>query len=168
MIHTFWITSWTCLEISGLKLIFHWTAHFVILVRSFVKWFDDVLIICIVANNEVLSANRFGLHWSLSDKSLIWIRNKRGPRIDPCGTPLRASLQDECLPFRTTLCFRDFKKSVKTFIDKSRLIKEYPCLEPDWFEHTNSFSMQNQNISLYIRRSNFFPKIGRVKQVDNF
>ena len=65
------ITSWACLEISGLKLIFHWKAHFVILVKSLFKSFVAFLILCTVANNEVSSANSFGLHWRPSDKSLI-------------------------------------------------------------------------------------------------
>ena len=33
--------------------------------------------------------------------------------LDPCRTPARTSLPDECWPFRTSLCFHDFKKSVK-------------------------------------------------------
>ena len=35
--------------------------------------------------------------------------------LDPCGTLARTSLPDECWPLRTSLCFRDFKKSVKIF-----------------------------------------------------
>ena len=65
------IPSWACSEISGLKLIFHWKAHFVILVKSLFKSFVAFLILCTVANNEVSSANSFGLHWRPSDKSLI-------------------------------------------------------------------------------------------------
>ena len=56
------ITSGACLEISGLLLIFHWKAHFVILVKSLFKLFVALLILCTVANNEVSSANSFGLH----------------------------------------------------------------------------------------------------------
>ena len=65
MIQTFCkkkITSCACLEISGLKLIFHWKAQFVILVKSLFKSFVAFLILCTVANNEVSSANSFGLH----------------------------------------------------------------------------------------------------------
>ena len=46
-------------------------------------------------------------------------------------------------------------------IDKSWLMQESPCLKPDWFEDMKSFPIKNECISLYIRRSNFFPKIGR-------
>ena len=65
------ITSWACLEISGLKLIFHWKADFGVLVKSLFKSFVALLILCTVANNEVSSTNRFGLHWRPSDKLLI-------------------------------------------------------------------------------------------------
>ena len=50
------ITSRACLEISGLKLIFHWKVHFVILVKSLFKSFVAFLILCTVANSEVSSA----------------------------------------------------------------------------------------------------------------
>ena len=65
------ITSWACLEISGLKLIFHWKTHFVILVKSLFKSFVALSILCTVASNEVSSANSFALHWRPSDKSLV-------------------------------------------------------------------------------------------------
>ena len=109
------INSWPYLEISGLKLIFHWKVHCIILAKSLFKSFVTLLILCTVANNEVLSTNKFGLHWRSSDKSLIQIRNKRDPRIHPCGTPVRTSLQDECWQFRTTLCFRDFKNESSVY-----------------------------------------------------
>ena len=91
------------LRISGLKFIFHWKSHFVILGKSLFKSFVALLISCAVANNEVSSANSIGLYWRPSVKSLIQIRNKRGPRIDPPRIPARTSLQDECWPFRATL-----------------------------------------------------------------
>ena len=56
------ITSCAFLEISGLKIIFHWKAHFVILVKSLFKSFVAFLILCTVANDEVSSGNSFGLH----------------------------------------------------------------------------------------------------------
>ena len=107
-------TSWACLE-SGLKLIFHWKANFLILGKSLFKSFFALLILCTVTNNEVSSANSFRLNWRPSGKLLKWIRYKRAPRIDPCGTPARTSLQYKCWPFRINLCFRDFKKSVQIF-----------------------------------------------------
>ena len=34
------------------------------------------------------SANIFTLVWTLSGRSLMYIRNIIGPKTDPCGTPL--------------------------------------------------------------------------------
>ena len=38
--------------------------------------------------------------------SLIYTRNKRGPKIEPKGTPACIKVQSETAPGRTTLCFR--------------------------------------------------------------
>ena len=46
-------------------------------------------------------------------------------------------------------------------IDKSWLIQESPGLKPDWFVEIRWFVMKKLNISLYKRRSNIFPQIGR-------
>ena len=43
------------------------------------------------------------------------MRNNKGPKIETCGTPAVTLSQDECLPFRTTRCFRQERKSRKRF-----------------------------------------------------
>ena len=48
-----------CPEIYGLKFIFYWEAHFVILVKSLFKSFVSLLTLCTVTNNEVSSAKHF-------------------------------------------------------------------------------------------------------------
>ena len=85
-----------CMEwipVEKKKLIFHWKAHFVILTKLLFKPFVALIILCTVENNEVSSTNSFGLHWRPSDTSLIKMKNKRGPRIGPCGTPARTSVK---------------------------------------------------------------------------
>ena len=52
----------------------------------------------------VLSANFNTLIIISSSKSLIYIKNKIGPNIDPCGTPLKTDLQFEASSSTTTLC----------------------------------------------------------------
>ena len=42
--------------------IFHWKAHFVILVKSLFKSFVALLILCLLENNEVSFAKSFGLY----------------------------------------------------------------------------------------------------------
>ena len=53
------------------------------------------------------------------------MRNNKGPKIEPCGTPAVTLSQDECWPFRTTRCFRQERKSRKRF-------KRFPEI-PFWF-----------------------------------
>ena len=65
------IASSAHLEISGLKLIFHWKAHCVILIKSLFKSFIALLISCAITNTEVSFAHSSGLHSRPSDKSLI-------------------------------------------------------------------------------------------------
>ena len=64
---------------------------------------------------DVSSANNLGLHWRLSDKSLMYFRNKSGTNIELWGTKSLILAQDELWPSRTTLCFLFLKKSVKRF-----------------------------------------------------
>ena len=98
-----------------------------ILIKPLSKSFFALLILCTVAKNEVPSASSFGLHFTPSEKLLIQIRNNRGLRIDLYGTSARILPQAECRPFKVTLCFRDFRKSVKIF-KKDSLIPFYSNL----------------------------------------
>ena len=51
------------------------------------------------------------------------IRNKTGPKTDPCGTPLVTSLHPELWPFIHTFCFLPFNQS---FI-QSQTFPSIPC-----------------------------------------
>ena len=70
------ITSWACFVGSGLKLIFHWKAHLFISFRSLLRLLAVLSGSLTVEIKDVSSANNLGLHWRLSDKSLMYIRNK--------------------------------------------------------------------------------------------
>ena len=54
-------------------------------------------------------------------KSLTYIKNKRGPRIEPCGTPARVSTQEEHWPFKIILCFLLVKKPFSISIRSPRI-----------------------------------------------
>lgn len=41
------------------------------------------------------------------------IRNKRGPNVEPYGTPALILAQDKLWPLKITLCFLFLRKSVK-------------------------------------------------------
>ena len=55
----------------------------------------------------VSSANNLIEHPISKTMSLINIRNRRGPRIDPCGTPAFIVSRVDSLPFIITFCFRN-------------------------------------------------------------
>ena len=84
-------------------------------IKSLFRSFAVEVIFWTTENREVPSASNFGVQVKPSDKSLISIRKNNGPRIDPWGTPAWTLVQDECCPFKTTLCFLWYGKSVITF-----------------------------------------------------
>ena len=76
------MTSRACLLGSGLKLIFHWKAHCFILERSILS--SKVLITesWIMEKREASSAKSLVLEDKLWFKSLIYIENNNGPRME--------------------------------------------------------------------------------------
>ena len=98
------MTSWACFAGSGLKLIFHWKTHLFISFRSLFKLLDAISGTLAVKNRDVSPANHLGLHWSLSDKSLMYIRNKSRPNIESWETLALILVQNELWPLRITLC----------------------------------------------------------------
>ena len=90
---------------SGLKLIFHWKVQLLINVKSLLISLAEVPMSWTTENKEVSSANNLHSLLRPSGKSLTYIKNKRGPRMEPCGTHARISTQEEHWPFKSTLCF---------------------------------------------------------------
>ena len=39
----------------------------------------------------------------------MYIKNKRGPKIEPCGTPQVIFIEEEKMPSKTTDCLREDK-----------------------------------------------------------
>ena len=68
---------------SGLKLIFHCNAHFGTLARSSFNSFAKASTLKTTENSEVSSAQSFALDDKSFVKSLINIKNRSGPKIDP-------------------------------------------------------------------------------------
>ena len=56
-----------------------------------------------IENKEVSSANNLTFDFRSVAKSFMYIKKKRGPKIDPCGTPARIHSQSEVFPLRVTL-----------------------------------------------------------------
>ena len=109
------MTSWACFVRSVLKLVSHCKAHLFISFKLLLKLLAAILDSITVENRDVLSANNLGLHWRLSDRLLMYIRNRSGRYIEPWGTPVLILAQDELWPLRITLYFVFLKKSVKRF-----------------------------------------------------
>ena len=129
------MTSWACFVGSWLKLIFHWKAHSFISFRSLFRLLAVLSGTLTVENRVLSSANNLGLLWRLSDKSLMYMRNKSGPNIEPWGIPALTLAQVELWPLRITLCFLFFKKSVKR-LNKLSIFKSFYVFQfcgPIWW-----------------------------------
>ena len=70
--------------------------------------------LCATENKDVSSANSFALEEKPVARSLIQIKDNKGPRMNSWGTPTIKSAQLETCSFKTTSCFLSFKKSAKS------------------------------------------------------
>ena len=48
-----------------------------------------------IEKRDVSSAKSFALDFNSSGKSLMYIRNSSGPKIDPWGTPAKTGLHED-------------------------------------------------------------------------
>ena len=101
------VTSGACFLDSGSNLISHWKAQSLIFIKSLFRSFAAKFMFWITENRdrEVLYANNFGFEVEIPDKSLILIRKKDGPRIDPWKIPASTLVHDKFCPFKTTYFF---------------------------------------------------------------
>ena len=99
--------SWVCLFGSGSKLIFHWKAHLLISLRLLFRLLVVLSDILIVENRDVSSVNNLGLHSRLSDKSLIYFRNKSRPNLEQWESTGLILKKDELLFYPTNISTSD-------------------------------------------------------------
>ena len=71
-----------------------------------------VFMLLTIKKSEVSSAKSLTFVVKSWERSLIKIKNSSGPSIDPWGTPAWILVHEEYCPFKTTLYFLKFKKSV--------------------------------------------------------
>ena len=64
---------------------------------------------------RLVSAKSLVLDDEPSAKSLMYIKNNNGPRVEPWGVPALTLVHEEDYPFNTTFCFLCVKKNFKTF-----------------------------------------------------
>ena len=84
--------------------------------------FAEVLGSWTMENNYVSSANSFTVDVMSTDRSLMYIRKKSGPKMDPCDTPAFTSNHCDVWPFSKTL----WKPFVKIFLICSSKASEIP------------------------------------------
>ena len=134
-LHFFLLNIVSCAYLQGswLKLIFHWKAQLLINVKSLLISLAEVLMSWTTENKEVSSANNLHSPLRPFGKSLTYIKNKRGPRMEPCGTQALISTQDQHWPFKTTLCFLLVNKSFSILIRSPHI--------PFWRSFVNQSSM---------------------------
>ena len=78
-------TYWACLFMLGLNDIFHWYALLEILIKSPFSCNNDRLTSLATEKIEVSSAKILAIDDRFLDKSLIYTKNNRGPKMDPWG-----------------------------------------------------------------------------------
>ena len=80
------IISCACLAGSGLNFVFHWKAHSLIFSSSWLRSFAEASMSWTTENKDVSSANNLQLLLISFDKSMIYIKNSKGPNMTSCGT----------------------------------------------------------------------------------
>ena len=91
------------LHFPKLNNIYHISDHLPNLSIQFCKKMLSLSVLTFL-NTFVSSANFATLLVILSSKSLIYVKNNKGPNTDPCGTPLKSDFQFETSPSTTTRC----------------------------------------------------------------
>ena len=109
------ISFWACWLRSGLKLILHLKTHCFILERSLLSFEIVITDTWITENREVLPAKILVRENKASAKSLIYIKNNNGPKMEPWGAPALTLVHEEDYPLNTTHCFLFVKNYFKTF-----------------------------------------------------
>ena len=97
---------WVCLLASGLNFIFHWYANSYIFCKPLFWSFLEILTSWTTKNKKVSSVTNLHSLLSPTDKSLTYIRKKRGQSIQHLGAPKRMSAQEKHWPFKTSLSYR--------------------------------------------------------------
>ena len=108
--HILWVLrektiSCASLDQSGLKAIFHWNAHSEILFKSSFNYFADKSTSWTTEKMDVSSAKSLLIDDKFLRRSLIYIKKKRGPKMEPCRTPAIIGNHVEDWPLSNTLWF---------------------------------------------------------------
>ena len=89
---------------SGLNSNFHSKAHLLILFKSLLSSVSEKVQSLTFEKSDVSSVNILHITSVLLGKSLISIKKRSGPNIEPCRTPANIFFHKEVWTFETTLC----------------------------------------------------------------
>ena len=106
------ITSWACLLGSGLKLIFHWNAQLLIILKSLFKWLEEALTFYTMKKRDVSSAKSLPVLDRSLERSLMYIKRIV---VQVCNSGTHIALiktQGETCSFKMTCCFLKIRKWV--------------------------------------------------------
>ena len=118
-------TFWACLDKSGLKIIFHLRAHSYFL-KIITQLPGRYVKIINFGKKNVVSANNLASDSKPSGRLLIYIKDRRGPTIDPCGTPANMGNQSEVWLLIVTLWYLLLKKLWRNL----RILPVKPIVSP--------------------------------------
>ena len=110
-----WSAETVFLEINrlsvfwGLKFTSQFSDHLCTFSKLKLSSSPAVFAFSIIMYIVVSSANSFMEQFTSRTISFIKTRKKRGPRMDPWGTPAFIFIQSDSVPFTTTLCFLENK-----------------------------------------------------------
>ena len=94
---------------SGLNSNFHSKAHLLILFKSLLSSVSEKVQSLTFEKSDVSSVNILHITSVLLGKSLISIKKRSGPNIEPCRTPANTFFHKKVWTFETTLCWGPVK-----------------------------------------------------------
>ena len=89
--------------------------NILILAESLFKSLTNLVIFSTTEYRDISFANNYELDVESSDNSFMFIRKDNGPNRESCETTAYIATHEEYCPFRTTLWFCCYKKSVTVF-----------------------------------------------------
>ena len=98
-------------DFTGLNVTSHFSAQRWILARSKFNCSAACMGSSTMKYKLVSSAKSLIDELMSTKMSIIYKRNRRGPRIEPCGTPALTEVQKEFIPGKTTRCLLSVRYS---------------------------------------------------------
>ena len=113
--------SWACFIQSGLNFIFHCVPTHICFISHHSDHFLKILTSWTTENRKVPSGSSLHFLLSPADKSFMYIRNKRGPIMEPWGTPEQVSFLEEQSAFiYAFICLMWMRRNCNVIAEESK------------------------------------------------